>query len=178
MSDIFQKTTLGYEEIVNRSNGLPARMRRCLIMVDGKRSLSDLIELLKGEDISPLIQTLEIEGYIQLLDGSLTEFAATALQMSDDEAGQTFEDQAVFTDSKGKPRQALSFAERKLRAMKVIHELLGPNADNIALEIEACKDSEALGNVLHTAASFLSQTVNPVAAKRFKDHVRLADIPA
>jgi hypothetical protein len=189
MSDIFHKTTLGYEEIVSRAHGLPPRLRRCLILVDGKRSVLDLMSLLQGEDLSTLIQTLEIEGYIELTGVSndsgnafsrLSNPSKVALNM--DTTMQIAlrsgfqHSQPLFKDSNGQLRQPLPFKERQLRASRVINELLGPNAEGIALKIESCKDDASLEIVLKMAAAFITDIVNSVAAKRFRDHVRLTHV--
>ncbi len=188
MSDIFHKTTLGYEEIVSRANGLSPRMRRVLIMIDGKRSMLQLMSLLQGENIVPMVQTLELEGFIALIGSSghsdlppsqsqVHLSMDTVMQpFSNAGMGDVFADsQPLFVDSSGQIRRPLPFNERKLRASRVINELLGPNAEGIALKIEATKDQTELELVLHMAAAFIADAVNPVAAKRFKDHVRLAD---
>jgi hypothetical protein len=187
MADIFRKTTLGYEEVANRAHHLNSRLRRCLILVDGKRNIRDLMLMFNGEDISPFIQTLEIEGYIELagsaaappvrLGQSLSSLdIKTTMQMAS--MGNGFDDsQPLFVDSDGQLRRPLSLGERQLRASRVINDLLGPNAEDIALKIEVCKDNASLEQVLRVAAVFIADTVNLVAAKRFKDHVRLTDEP-
>ena len=183
MADIFHKTPLGFEEIVGRKHGLTPRMRRCLIMVDGKRSLSELMTTLQGEDITPLIQALEIEGFIELIGTSntpITQNGATlnignSTVMSTTQFSGFPESQPLFTDSTGQLRKPLQFEERKIRASRVVNELLGPSAETIALKIEKTKDAAALELVLQVAASFISESVNAVAAKRFRDHVRLKD---
>ncbi len=186
MSDIFHKTTLGYEEIVSRAHGLSPRLRRCLILIDGKRSMVDLITLLQGEDLSTIIQTLEVEGYIELigsadnvnkLASSQTKVALnmdTTLQ-ADVHSG-FYNSRPLFKDSNGQLRQTLPFKERQLRASRVINELLGPNAEGIALKIESCKDDPSLETVLKMATAFITDTVNAVAARRFRDHVRLTRV--
>jgi hypothetical protein len=183
MSDIFQKTTLGLEEIANRSRGLSARMRRCLILIDGKRSTLDLMKTLQGEELSPMFQTLEIEGYIELIGSapnlynkpSLSQVMGADTSIGASQLGAFPESQPLFIDSSGQMRKPLPFSERKLRASRVINELLGPNAEGVALKIEASKDNESLETVMRMAATFISEQINAVAAKRFKDHVRLID---
>jgi hypothetical protein len=184
MADIFHKTTLGYEEVASRAHGLSARLRRCLILIDGKRNMRELMALLPGDDLSSLIQSLEVDGFIELI-GLSSETGAKAVPsqskvelsmnttMQVDLMSGFFDSQPLFKDSNGQLRQPLPFKERQLRASRVINELLGPNAEGIALKIEACKDNRDLEIVLKMASAFISDSVNPVAAKRFRDHVRL-----
>jgi hypothetical protein len=180
MSDIFRKTTLGYEEVVSRAHGLSAPLRRCLIMIDGKRATRDLMDFLKSNDLSLTIQTLEMDGYIELIGSVNDDIAPSTLSMNTTMQvsrmdGMFKDSQPLFTDSNGQLRKALPLAERKLRASRVVSELLGPNAEGIALKIEASKDPAELEMTLRMAASFIGDAVNPIAAKRFKDHVRLRD---
>jgi hypothetical protein len=189
MSDIFRKTPLGYEEIVNRVNALSPRLRRCLILIDGKRSLVELMGLLQGEDMSPLIQTLEIEGYIELIgtarsykgmaNGTLSQSSTDLYSITNVNARHktgSYIDPAIgFIDRNGRVRKPLGFEERKVRASRALNELLGPSAESITLRIEASRSEEALGLTLKIAANFLADAVNPMAAKRFRDHVRLLD---
>jgi hypothetical protein len=187
MSDIFRKTTLGYEEIVSRVNGLAPRLRRCLIIVDGKRTMIELMGMLQGEDISPLIQTLEIEGYIELIGNSTsgpqrattitpaTNLFTNGNTLAIQKTGVFVDSLPMYLDRNGQPRKPLSFPERKLRALHAVNELLGPDAEMVAMKIEVCYDEINLDKALRTATIFLNDAVNPMAAKRFKDHVRLAD---
>ncbi len=186
MSDIFRKTALGYEEITSRVNRLAPRLRRCLIIVDGKRTMLELMSLLQGEDISPLIQTLEIEGYIELIGNSTTSPPRTVINvptnmftgantMAVSKSDLFIDSLPMYVDRNGQPRKPLSFTERKMRAIHAVNELLGPEAETVAMKIEACYDETSLDSALRTATTFLNDAVNPLAARRFKDHVRLAD---
>jgi hypothetical protein len=190
MSDIYRKTTLGHEEVASRSHGLSARLRRCLILVDGKRGLKELAFLLQSDDFGTLVQTLELEGYIELI-GMVASSASTTLltpnpslqailsmntTMQDTVRTGFLNSMPLFIDSNGQLRQPLTFKERQLRATRVINELLGPNAEGISLKIESCTDAPSLEAVLSLAASFIADTVNQIAAKRFRDHVRLTHV--
>ncbi len=182
MADIFRKTTMGYEEIVSRAHGLSPRLRRCLILIDGKRSVIELASQLQGEDVSTLIQALELDGYVELLGQSIGEVPASKVVLNMESTMQVLvnagfqNSQPLFKDSNGQLRQPLPFKDRQLRASRLINELLGPNAEGIALKIESCKDNTSLEVVLKMAAAFIGDTVNTVAAKRFRDHVRLTHV--
>jgi hypothetical protein len=181
MSDVFRKTTLGYEEIASRARGLSPRLRRCLILINGKRSFFELTTLLPSEDLATLVQTLELEGYVALAgaaddaNGNLNQSKAVLSMDTVMETGSIDFDhsQPMFIDSTGKMRRQIPFKERQLRGSRVINDLLGPNAEGIALRIEKCKDDATLELVLKMAAAFIADTVGHLASQRFKDHVRL-----
>jgi len=63
-SVIFIKTAKGQAEITARSDALTHRQRRVLIMVDGKRTVSELSTLLQAADLQQTIGMLEEEGHI------------------------------------------------------------------------------------------------------------------
>ncbi|MDR2837930.1 MAG: hypothetical protein LBV49_05070, partial [Azonexus sp.] len=64
MGVIFAKTAKGHKEIATRPSQLTPRQRRVLIMVDGKRNVAELREMLQNEDLQHTLGLLEEEGYI------------------------------------------------------------------------------------------------------------------
>lgn len=67
MSVVFQKTEKGRNEITERSGGLHPRSRRLLIMVDGKKSVDDIRELVAADDLTHSLGELEELGFIEVL---------------------------------------------------------------------------------------------------------------
>lgn len=67
MDAVFAKTPKGQEEITSRKGGLTPRVRRVLIMIDGKRSIGELRGMLPADDLQHTLGTLEEEGYIEIL---------------------------------------------------------------------------------------------------------------
>lgn len=75
MSVLFIKTPKGIEEIERRGGGLTPRVRRVLIMIDGKRTVDDIRAMALADDLSHTLGLLEEAGYIEL---SKQELPATA----------------------------------------------------------------------------------------------------
>ena len=71
MDVVFAKTAKGTEEITSRSGALTPRMRRVLILVDGRRSIATLRELVSADDLTHTLGLLEESGFIEL--GGLAE---------------------------------------------------------------------------------------------------------
>jgi len=67
------KTQQGQAEIEHRSGGLDTRLRRLLILVDGKRSLSDLAQLSGIDDVAPLVERLQQAGLIAPRDSQANQ---------------------------------------------------------------------------------------------------------
>lgn len=66
MGVIFAKTAKGQEEVATKSGGLTPRQRRVLIMVDGKRSVDELREMLQADDLQHTLGLLEEDGHIAM----------------------------------------------------------------------------------------------------------------
>lgn len=76
---IFSKTSAGWQEIQNRTMGLPALIRRVLVMVDGKRSGKELAAFVGGqENISEVLGQLVAHGCIDAQEGAKPAAATPA----------------------------------------------------------------------------------------------------
>lgn len=73
MGIIFAKTPKGQEEIATKSGGLSPRVRRVLIMIDGKRSVDDLRSLLQSDDLQHTLGMLEEDAYIAVASSTKGE---------------------------------------------------------------------------------------------------------
>lgn len=66
MSVVFAKTSRGQEELAARTVGLTPRQRRVLIMVDGRRTVDELRDLLQADDLQHTLGLLEESGFIEV----------------------------------------------------------------------------------------------------------------
>ena len=66
MGIIFAKTPKGQDEIGTRSGNLTPRQRRVLIMIDAKRTVDELREMLQSDDLQHTLGLLEEEGFIEV----------------------------------------------------------------------------------------------------------------
>lgn len=64
---VFRKTGKGTEEMTTRTNGFTPRVRRILILVDGKRTVDQLRELASADDLTHSLALLEETGMIEML---------------------------------------------------------------------------------------------------------------
>ena len=65
MMPISAQNTLSQKEIQDRSVGLGLLERRLLLLMNGQRRLTELTELMPGQDLQPLIQSLLDKGCIE-----------------------------------------------------------------------------------------------------------------
>ncbi len=73
MNEIFVKTKKGIAEIEHHSSDLNLRVRRVLIQIDGKRSVDEINDLGLADDLSQVIAKLERDGFITVLEGTVTK---------------------------------------------------------------------------------------------------------
>lgn len=66
MGVVFAKTPKGQAEIATKAGGLTPRQRRVLIMVDGKRTVAELREMLLADDLQHTLGLLEESGHIEM----------------------------------------------------------------------------------------------------------------
>ena len=80
MGVAFAKTPKGQAEITGKTGGLTPRQRRVLIMIDGKRTVDELRDMLQSDDLQHTLGMLEEDGYITI--ASVTDGAGTSHQLS------------------------------------------------------------------------------------------------
>jgi len=76
MGVIFAKTEKGQAELTQKSGELTPRQRRVLIMVDGKRDVAELRDMLQSDDLQHTLGLLEESGFIEV-SGVHNESGAT-----------------------------------------------------------------------------------------------------
>ncbi|TCO80233.1 hypothetical protein EV699_1159 [Plasticicumulans lactativorans] len=70
-TDVYIKTDKGLAEILGRTHGLAVRLRRILIMVDGRASVAEMVaRLARLGDIAGALQELAARGFIVLREPS------------------------------------------------------------------------------------------------------------
>ena len=118
---VYQKSPKGSEAIATRQHGLTPRLRSLLILVDGKRGFEELEKLSPG-DTGQLLGQLHDDGFIEP-----TAVADTAA--------------AVITAPAplAPTSAAITLADAKRFAVRRLTDVLGPNAEELCLRIEAAR---------------------------------------
>lgn len=80
MGVAFAKTPKGQAEITSKTGGLTPRQRRVLIMIDGKRTVDELRDMLQSDDLQHTLGMLEEDGYI--MAASVTDSSGTSQKLS------------------------------------------------------------------------------------------------
>ena len=86
----YAKTPKGIEEMTSRRHGLGQRVRRLLILVDGKRTLQEFAANFPSENVAAIVESLLAEGFISVLaqpaSGAESPQAAETIQPPGDDA--------------------------------------------------------------------------------------------
>jgi len=155
---VYRKSAKGTEAIATRQHGLSPKLRSMLILIDGKRSFDELVRLsqMLGDTEALLGQLLD-QGFIEP-SASATPAPAAA---------------RTGTPSQPVPLAAasgLSLLQAQRYVVRRLTDLLGPNAEDLCLNIEAARNvrdfqaavARAEGVILqyksaHTAAEFVAE---------------------
>ncbi|HSI55474.1 MAG: hypothetical protein ACAH21_03430 [Ramlibacter sp.] len=154
---VYRKSAKGTEAIATRQHGqgLAPKQRSLLIMVDGKRT---------GEELERVAQALgdPAEMLGQLLDAGYMEptGAAGAPQAP---AGHPASAPAPLAGA----APTMTLAEAKRFASRRLTDLLGPNAEDLCLRIEAARNVHDFQVAVSKAEGMLRQFVSAGTAAAF-----------
>ena len=159
---IYHKSAKGTEAIATRQHGLSPKLRSTLIMIDGKRSVDDLIRLsqMLGDTEQLLGQLLE-QGFIEPFALAAPAPATSA--------------PAPLAAVSGKPSGSLIDAQRYV--VRRLTDILGPNAEELCLRIEGTKNLHDLQIAVARAEGMLRQYVSSHVAAEFMAEAQ-AHMPA
>lgn len=149
---IYQKTARGSEAIATRQHGvLTPKLRSVLILIDGKRSFNELVRLsgMLGDTEQLLGQLLE-QGLIE--PGAAVAPAPTSAP-------------APLAAASGKHAGTLAEAQRFV--VRRLTDILGPNAEELCLRIEATRNAHDLHTAVARAEGILRQYVSAHVAAEF-----------
>jgi hypothetical protein len=171
---VYSKTPLGIAEISLRSAQLPMRTRRILIMIDGKRTVDDLSILAKPGEIESAIASLESGGLIQRVSyqGAID---VPTINGRDSDAGFSSGFGGPSTTTGGldeRDPSPITLEEVKRRAVRGLHDRLGPEADSLAMRIESCRTIEEFRYRVREAERLISTALGASAAQEYLKALR------
>ena len=142
---IYRKSEKGTEAIATRGHGVGGKLRMLLILVDGKKSAEELVKLAAGMgESAELLQQLESEGLIEAVAGAAPAKPAAAA-----------------------PPAGADLGKARSLATRLLAELLGPLADELAIRLEAAKDMPQFIEAMKRAYSVVREVKGQAAADRF-----------
>lgn len=159
----FFKTAVGLQEIQNRALGLPALIRRILVLVDGKRSGKELAAFVGGEEnIAEVLGHLVAHGCIDAQEVAKPAPAAAPISAQSHEAAQLA----------GLPHPALRSPKEIEMArnfmINTTNTICGQNQRlSLLKSLLACQNAEELRQVYPVWLSTMSAV--PAGAKRLPE---------
>lgn len=139
---IFAKTMAGTDAIRNRSQRVSLAARRLLLLFDGQRSLAQLPDIVRPNEVPTLLKELEAHGMITLA-GMLADDASLA---------------RIHPD--------LKLAQIKRSLAGVFERELGSQASVLEARVQDCVNLVVLRNVLREVIALVAQRKNVEAADR------------
>lgn len=161
---IYAKTPKGAAEVAARSELLSMTTRRVLIMMDGKRTVSELALLVRPGEIDAIVAQLESAGLAQRAVEESRDAAAPINGRSPDADAPVTANTAVMDERDLTP---ITLEEAKRRAVRELNDRLGPEADVLAIRIENCKSIEEFRERVREAERFVSAALGAAAAQEY-----------
>lgn len=170
---LLAKTDQGREALTTRPPNLGPRLRSLLIMVDGKRTVSEMDKLLGGEGVAaPLLEQLVAAGWIAQVDASGAPVSPGA--GADAVAAQSGQEEAAPAHQA--PLPALPFSEARRLVARFLNDQLGPMGEQLALRVEGCKTPADLQILLPRLRDGLRNFKNSATVQQF-DQELVARLP-
>ena len=142
---IYRKSEKGAEAIATRGHGVGGKLRMLLILVDGKKSVDELIKLAAGMgESTQLLQQLQAEGLIEVVAGAVAADKPTTATGAGADLGKV-----------------------KSLATHLLAEQLGPLADELAIRIEAARDLPQFIEAMKRSYAVMREVKGAAAADRF-----------
>lgn len=158
---VYRKSAKGTEAIATRQHGLGPKLRSVLILVDGKRGFEELVRLsqILGDTEELLGQLLD-QGFIEAVAGPNPALATGAA------APRASAPAPLAAAPLIKLIDAQRFVSRRLI------DLLGPNAEDLCLRIEAARNLKEFQIAVGRAEGILRQYKSAHTAAEFAADVQ------
>lgn len=193
-SATYHKSAKGAEAIATRQqSGLTPRQRSMLILVDGRRSYAELARLARVlGDPEQLLAQLSTEGYIEAGPPRAGPPTAPAPLFDSDALDATWgylsgpvplDSGPVPLDSMPQPldsapgalvtpaARAVSLDQAKTAAVARLKDLLGPEADDLCVRLEAAASPQEFRAAVRRTEAVLRAVVGPELAAQFLSEV-------
>ena len=154
---VFHKSAAGTREVTAPVHGLPTKLRRALIVVDGTKTVAELGAMFRPGEIDLILAELQSMGLVTLAGGALAP-------VSDEAPPDNANTAQTATSSE-------QFEEIRRRAMREISDRLGPNGDTLALKIERCATRDQLRAALREAETIMTSFLGAEYGRTFAKKV-------
>jgi hypothetical protein len=164
---ILVKSQKGNDEVVTRKHGLNPRIRQMLILIDGHRNFSALSKLIGAKETLAYAMALESEGFI-----ARVSVPSTVSVLGGNET--VLESALPVMAPLAAPAPNLptaDFATMRHRIERLLHETLGPFADDISVRVEKARTLQDLRDLLQSIVLIVEAVRGKSAAAEFLQKV-------
>lgn len=166
LTTVLRKSAAGAQAIQVRSDALSQKQRMMLIMIDGKKQLTDLLKLKPDpNEVHQIISELVSHGFVEVVSGAIATASVTSSAPSPESAtvssiaqsGENRDGAVASAAAAATPEVRLAQAVAHLskrkwdaetsktsirRATKLLEGLLGPSSEQLCIQIEKCKNAD------------------------------------
>jgi hypothetical protein len=161
---IYAKTPQGVAEVGARSAQLSMLARRVLIMMDGKRTVAELAMFVRAGEIDAIVTQLESAG---LAERSGVVAPATVAPRAASEPAVPAPPAVAAPAQDERDLAPITLNEAKRRAVRELSDRLGPDADVMAMRIEACRSIDEFRERVRDAERFVTAALGAAAAQDY-----------
>jgi len=150
---IYRKTTKGQEAIAQRAHGVVGRARSLLILVDGQRPQSALLQLAAGlGDVAQMLTQLETDGLITNRPPGAMSTAPAPLAPEPPAAA---------------PASPVPLPQAKALASRQLMQTLGPTSEALCMRIEAARNRAEFIESIRRAYAVVNEVRGRTQAEAF-----------
>jgi hypothetical protein len=154
---IFRKTTVGVASFAHTSVGLNQAQRGLLIMIDGKRTMTDLRKLATVfGDCDALVKQILEMGMIEPAPATVTDDVSVSASA------------ATAAKALAKMTSDSQLATARTATAKYIADVMGPMGDKLGVAIERSKTLAELTQSIDTAAIVLEDLKGAASARELQ----------
>ncbi|MDX2221050.1 MAG: hypothetical protein SF172_18695 [Burkholderiales bacterium] len=166
------KTAKGAEEIAQRTYGLPARQRTLLILVDGRNTLSALMDKAASLGHDPAsIRQLESSGFIMPIGGmAATPVHVAGVPKPPSEAAMPTQSQSAST-SISQPASRQSLALARMYLADSMGRIYGARSDAIRESLRTATTRDAILVQLEHCVGLLSESAGAERGEALRQRV-------
>lgn len=166
------KTEKGRDAMARRVPELVPRLRSMLILVDGKRSASELDKLGAGlGGGGALLEQLLAHGWIAPLDGSVPFQNTVPFSDSGPAAVTAPTPMAAAEAPAAVAPAALPLADARRLVVRFVNDQVGPMGEQTAMRIESCKTAAELQSLLPRVRDALQNFRGMGTVQRFDQEI-------
>jgi hypothetical protein len=150
---IYRKTTKGQEAIAQRAHGVVGRARSLLILVDGQRPQSALLQLAAGlGDVAQMLTHLETDGLITTRPPGAMSTVPAPLAPEPPAAA---------------PAGPVPLPQAKALASRQLMQILGPTSEALCMRIEAARNRAEFIESIRRAYAVVNEVRGRTQAEAF-----------